>query len=201
MEYPADGQTSVARVERAQLCDYLDEVGPDRATLCEGWTTHHLVAHLAIREGGVVEQARSRLLGGGDRLVEDAVQTRDFAALVRQVREGPPRLTLYGMPGADRLLNTLEFLIHHEDARRGEDGWEPRVLPTWAEDVVWAQVVKTARLASLRSKRSLTLHRSDTGEEQTVSRGSGDRLVAGLPSELALYVSGRKRAARVTWTR
>jgi uncharacterized protein (TIGR03085 family) len=198
---PVDGQRSIAQVERAMLCDYLDEVGPRRATLCDGWTTHHLVAHLAIREGSVVEQARNAMPGGGDRLVEEAVRTRDFAALVRQVRQGPSRLTLYGLPGADRLLNTLEFLIHHEDARRGEDGWEARELPTWVEDVVWGQVVKTAKLAMLRRKRSLTLLRSDNGEEAVVSHGPGDRLVVGLPSELALYVSGRKSAARVTWTR
>jgi uncharacterized protein (TIGR03085 family) len=192
---------SVAQLERAALCDLLEEVGPDRMTLCEGWTTHHLVAHLAIREGSLVEQVRNAAPGGGDRLVEEAVRTRDFAALVSQVRSGPPRLTLYGLPGADRLLNSLEFLIHHEDARRGEGEWEPRDLPGWVEDVVWAQVVKTTKLASLRSKRRLTLLRSDTEEEAVVSRGSGDRLIAGRPSELALYVSGRKRAARVVRTR
>jgi uncharacterized protein (TIGR03085 family) len=191
---------SVAQLERAALCDFLDDVGPDRMTLCEGWSTHHLVAHLAIREGGIVEQVRNAVPGGGDRLVEDAVRTRDFAALVSQVRSGPSRLTLYGLPGADRVLNTLEFLIHHEDARRGEGEWEPRDLPAWVEDVVWAQVVKTAKLASLRSKHRLTLLRAETGEEAVVSRGSGDRLIAGRPSELALYVSGRKRAARVVRT-
>jgi uncharacterized protein (TIGR03085 family) len=192
-----DGQPSIAQLERALLCDFLDDVGPDRATLCEGWTTHHLVAHLAIREGSVVEQVRNAVPGRGDTLVEDAVRTRDFADLVRQVRQGPPRLSVYGLPGADRVLNTLEFLIHHEDARRGEEGWQPRQLPTWVEDVIWRQVVKTAKLASLRSSRRLTLLRSDTGDEAVVSRGSGERLLAGPPSELALYVSGRRGAARI----
>jgi uncharacterized protein (TIGR03085 family) len=192
-----DGQRSIAQVERALLCDLLDHVGPDRATLCDGWTTHHLVAHLAIREGSVVEQVRNALPGRGDAMVEEAVRTRDFTALVQQVRGGPPRLSLYGLPKADGVLNTLEFLIHHEDARRGEDGWQPRQLPRWVEDVVWGQVVKTAKLASLRSKRQLTLLRSDTGEEAVVSGGAGERLLAGPPSELALYVSGRKHAARV----
>jgi uncharacterized protein (TIGR03085 family) len=194
------GMPSVAQLERAALCDYLEAVGPSRATLCEGWTTHHLVAHLAIREGSVGEQVR-HAMRDGDRLVDEAVQSRDFGELVRQVRQGPPRLSLYGLPRADRVLNTLEFLIHHEDARRGEDGWEPRDLPTWVEDVVWRQVVTTAKLASLRDRRRLTLMRSDSGEEAVVSRGSGDRLLAGLPSELALYVAGRKRAARVVRTR
>jgi uncharacterized protein (TIGR03085 family) len=194
---PGDGQRSIAQVERALLCDFLDAAGPNQGTLCEGWTTHHLVAHLAIREGSVVEQVRNAVPGRGDALVEEAVRTRSFADLVRRVRKGPPRLSLYGLPKADRILNTLEFLIHHEDARRGADGWQPRQLPTWVEDVVWSQVVTSTKLASLRSKRQLTLLRSDTGDEAVVSRGSGDRVVAGPPSELALYVSGRKRAARV----
>jgi uncharacterized protein (TIGR03085 family) len=191
---------TVAQRERAQLCDFLDDVGPDRATLCDGWTTHHLVAHLAIRERGL-DQLRNVVPGRGDRLVEAAVRTRDFGALVDQVRSGPPRLSFFGLPGADRALNTLEFLIHHEDARRGEDGWRPRDLPTWVEDAVWGQVVKTARLASLRGKQRLTLVRADTGQEATVSRGAGDRVLGGLPSELALYVSGRRQAARIVQTR
>jgi uncharacterized protein (TIGR03085 family) len=194
------GEGSVAQRERAQLCDYLDEVGPGRATLCEGWTTHHLVAHLAIREGSLREQVR-HATHDSDTLVEEAVATRDFSTLVDKVRHGPPRLSVYGLPGADALLNTLEYLIHHEDARRGEVGWLPRELPTRVEDTVWGQVVKTAKLASLRDKRRLTLRRSDTDDEAVVSRGSGDRLVAGLPSELALYISGRRGAARVVHTR
>ncbi|MEV4089519.1 maleylpyruvate isomerase N-terminal domain-containing protein, partial [Nonomuraea fuscirosea] len=39
-----------ARGERAALCDLLDRLGPDEPTLCAGWTTADLAAHLAIRE-------------------------------------------------------------------------------------------------------------------------------------------------------
>src|SRR5262245_9679824 len=42
--------TSFYRRERAALCDLLDRVGPDRPTLCEGWTTNDLAAHLWVRE-------------------------------------------------------------------------------------------------------------------------------------------------------
>jgi uncharacterized protein (TIGR03085 family) len=189
---------SIAQTERALLCDLLDEVGPSQATLCEGWTTHHLAAHLAIREGSVVEQVRRVMPGGaGDRMVEVAVRTRPFTALVEQVRGGPPRLSPFGVPGADRLLNTLEFLIHHEDVRRGEDGWVPRDLPPWVQDTVWGHVVKAARIAMVRSRRSLTLRRLDTGDAAAVAKGSGSRVVTGLPSELALYMSGRRQAAVV----
>ena len=36
--------------ERAALCDALLEAGPDAPTLCEGWTTHDLAAHVWVRE-------------------------------------------------------------------------------------------------------------------------------------------------------
>ena len=41
---------SVASDERAALCDLLDELGPDQPTLCEGWQTRDLAAHLVVRE-------------------------------------------------------------------------------------------------------------------------------------------------------
>lgn len=41
---------SVAQRERAALVDTMREVGPDAPTLCEGWTTRDLAAHLVIRE-------------------------------------------------------------------------------------------------------------------------------------------------------
>jgi uncharacterized protein (TIGR03085 family) len=40
----------LAQLERSRLCDLFLEVGPDQPTLCEGWTTADLAAHLVIRE-------------------------------------------------------------------------------------------------------------------------------------------------------
>ena len=36
--------------ERHELSDLLDQLGPDQPTLCEGWTTADLAAHLVVRE-------------------------------------------------------------------------------------------------------------------------------------------------------
>jgi len=41
---------SLATAERAAICDTFDELGPDRATLCAGWNTADLLAHLLVRE-------------------------------------------------------------------------------------------------------------------------------------------------------
>ena len=41
---------SLASRERAALSDDLLRIGPDRPTLCEGWKTRDLLAHLLVRE-------------------------------------------------------------------------------------------------------------------------------------------------------
>jgi uncharacterized protein (TIGR03083 family) len=40
---------TLAQEERNELCDLMLETGPDAPTLCEGWTTRDLAAHLVIR--------------------------------------------------------------------------------------------------------------------------------------------------------
>lgn len=42
--------TAFARSERLALCETLRAVGPDAPTLCEGWLTRDLAAHLVLRE-------------------------------------------------------------------------------------------------------------------------------------------------------
>lgn len=37
-------------IEREQLCDLLDGLGPDAPTILDVWTTHDLAAHLVLRE-------------------------------------------------------------------------------------------------------------------------------------------------------
>src|SRR4029077_13758842 len=41
---------SIVQRERAALVEILRAVGPDAPTLCEGWTTRDLTAHLVVRE-------------------------------------------------------------------------------------------------------------------------------------------------------
>ena len=42
--------TNYARIERKQLADLLTSTGPDAPTLCEGWTTRDLAAHIVVRD-------------------------------------------------------------------------------------------------------------------------------------------------------
>ena len=44
------GEMSIAQRERSALIEIMRAVGPDAPTLCEGWTTRDLAAHLVVRE-------------------------------------------------------------------------------------------------------------------------------------------------------
>jgi uncharacterized protein (TIGR03085 family) len=189
---------ALSKVERALLCDLFDELGAAAPTLCEGWDTHHLVAHLRGRESGnplrVVASAVPRI---GDRSVDHIVARHDYSALVREVRDGPPRLSLYRAPRLEPLLNSLEYFIHHEDVRRAQPGWTPRDLPRWAEDQIWGRTLGFAKLTARRAPTGVVLQRSDTGRADRASTGDESVTVRGLPSEIALHLSGRAASSRV----
>lgn len=193
----------VSMVERAILCDLLDELGPHEPTLCEGWTTHHLAAHLKVREGSPLDQIQSIIPGRGDTYVASVVRSTPFEALVSAVRSGPQGLTVTRLPRVDPLVNTLELFIHHEDVRRAASQWESRLLPAWAEDQIWGRLTGAAKLILRRKPGGVVLERSDhdartdSGTRATVSKGDNPVVLRGVPSQLALYVSGRQGVARV----
>lgn len=117
---------SLTAVERLALCDLFEELGPDATTLCEGWTTEDLAAHLVVRENDPLA-APGILLGGvAGRLTERAMERargRGYHWMIDRLRGGPPwgpmRLAV-----VDR-SNLMEWFVHHEDARRA-NGRPPR---------------------------------------------------------------------------
>jgi hypothetical protein len=46
----------------------------------------------------------------------DSLGRQDFGVLVE--RFGNPRPLPFAVPGVEQVMNTLEFLVHHEDLRR-----------------------------------------------------------------------------------
>lgn len=117
--------TSFARAERLALADTLLAAGPDAPTLCDGWATRDLAAHLVLRErrpdaaAGILITAVQR----HTKQVQDRLAAGDYAALVGKVR----RPALWVRPAfADEAVNITEFLVHHEDVRRAAPGWTPR---------------------------------------------------------------------------
>jgi len=120
-----------SRQERLALCALLEDTGPDAPTLCAGWTTGDLAAHLVLRERR--PDAAAGVLGGPLAWHTARVQRRirernTFSDLIQSIRTGPPRLSPMALPGMDERANTVEYFVHHEDVRRAVPGWEPRDL-------------------------------------------------------------------------
>lgn len=184
----------VARTERRDLCDLLIEVGPDAPTLCEGWLTRDLAAHLVVRESrpdaavGIVVPA----LSGYTASVQAKVDRRPWVDLVRDVRTGPPIYSPFRLPGVQGLVNPVEYVIHHEDVRRARPGWEPRHLLPAEQDFLWSRVARMARLLARSSPVGVVLRRSDTGETIVARPGEPSVVLTGEPLELLLRLYGRR---------
>ena len=191
--------TSTADTERVALCDLLDELGPDAPTLCEGWTTRDLATHLYVRDRDPKAWAGisiGRLHGLADQAMA-ARADRPYPEIVADVRAGAPKWSPMGLPGAKDLVNLLEFVIHHEDVRRAQQGWGPRALPSTLADSVWRAVRLGARATLRRAPDGVVLRRAGTDSSVVTKKAPLTVTVVGDPVELALFTSGRQRAARV----
>ena len=107
-------------VERAQLSDLFDELGPEAPTLLDPWTTRDLAAHLVLREHDYPAGTGLVLPGAWGRFAErrrTALALRDFAGLIATIRSGPPP-GFFRIGWVRRFPNLNEFFVHHEDVRR-----------------------------------------------------------------------------------
>ncbi|GAA0803794.1 TIGR03085 family metal-binding protein [Spirilliplanes yamanashiensis] len=187
-----------ARDERRALADLFAETGPDRPTLCEGWTTRDLAAHLVVRDrrpdsaAGLLVPA---LQAHGER-VRLGVAARPWAEVIELVRT-PPWWSPVSNPLVEPLTNTTEFFVHHEDVRRGEPGWQPRALEPAFRETLWKQLKQTARLALRKAPARITLVAPGLGETVAGPEGRPPATLTGEPGELLLFLTGRQRAARV----
>jgi len=135
--------------ERSALVEALTAAGPDAPTLCEGWRSRHLAAHVIIRESapllaaGVVVPA---LAGRTERAIEDlaadGADASGYADLVAKLAAGPPRWSPLGWAGDS--ANLLEFFVHTEDVRRGAGLDTPRELAADHTLALWQRLVRAA---------------------------------------------------------
>ncbi len=174
------------------LCDLFVERGPDAPTLCEGWVTADLAAHLVARERrpdsgpGLVWPPLAAHTDKVRRAIRDRTPWEE---LVQTVRKGPPRL----LRPFDGPMNTVEFFIHVEDVRRAQNGWEPRAISSELADALWARVGP----GGMAKKVPATIVITSPGRADKQG-GSGPRLtLVGDPGELVLFGAGRQGAARV----
>jgi len=193
---------SYSRDERLALCTLLDKTGPDAPTLCEGWNTGDLAAHLVLRErrpdaaAGVVG---GPLAGYTARVQQRLKERIPFPDLVRMIRSGPPLLSVMALPGVDERANPVEFFVHHEDVRRAAPGWEPRELSGGESDMLWHRL-RMARFMLRKSPVGVELARDDAegpAYRITAKNATPAVTVVGSPAELTMWVMGRRSAARV----
>jgi uncharacterized protein (TIGR03085 family) len=121
---------------------------------------------------------------------------RPYDELITMVRDGAPRWSAFGWSPVDRLLNTTEYFVHHEDVRRAQPGWVPRELPPAVQDALWKSVQGRSRLAFRKLGCGIELRRPDG--TALVARDQEPRVtLTGEPAELLLYVFGRRDHAQV----
>jgi uncharacterized protein (TIGR03085 family) len=194
-------------------------LGPDAPTLCEGWATRHLAAHLVVRERqplGAVGILVRPLAHRHDEAIESTLARHSYDAIVDRVEAGPPP---WWCP-VDRLVNLVEFVVHHEDARRGGSTWEPRPPAELAtlDVAIWRFLRRAGRLYGHRLPdvvMELRIPPADgavgeaavgsvrgaggvfAGPPITLGRRGPQVVAEGRPVELLLFLNGRQRAARV----
>ncbi|MFE9029859.1 TIGR03085 family metal-binding protein [Streptomyces iakyrus] len=187
-----------AKRERLLLADLLETAGPDAPTLCEGWTTRDLAAHVVVRErrpdaagGMLIKQLAPRL----DKVMAEYTD-KPYEELIQLIRTGPPRFSPFSLKPVDEASNIIEFYVHTEDVRRAQPDWSPRDLDPVFQDALWSRLERTARLMGRGAPTGLVLRRPD-GQTAVAHRGTPVVTVTGEPSELVLFSYGRQSAAKV----
>jgi uncharacterized protein (TIGR03085 family) len=188
--------TRFAAVERDALADLLTELGPDAPTLCEGWTTRDLAAHLVVRATRADAAAGIMIkpLAGYLARVQARAAEQDWSALVAKVRRRPG-WAVFG----EEAVNQAEYYVHHEDVRRAQPGWQPRELPAELQAAMWGRLGFQAKLAFRRMPANIKITSPGYGT-LTAGRGGPEVELTGPPSELVLFLMGRQRHANVELT-
>ena len=174
---------------------------PNAPTLCAGWTSRDLCAHLVQREHAILrnvwDQVTTKVPGEERfmrRLVDDAATPEGYAALVDTFAAGPSRRSLMGR--FDEALNLVEYVIHHEDLRRGSGPVPPRDLPADELDEIWRRARPILKRAYRKAPVGVELAPYG-GVVIPVRRGPSTVTLAGSPLELLLHAFGRRSAADV----
>ena len=189
---------SFAQRERQQLCLLFDRLGPSAPTLCEGWLTKDLLAHLVLREGhpaalGIAVKPLARWQNH----VQENLTAQPFPDLVDRLRDGPPWFSPLHPRKVDAAVNSLELFVHHEDVRRAQPTWQPRSLSDRDQNRLWRALQARGKYFVRNSPVGVTLDDS-SGDELTIRERPVAVTLTGEPAELVLYLHGRQDHANVS---
>lgn len=190
---------------REVLAETLLAAGPDAATLCEGWTTRELAAHLYLREhrpalgvGMVVKKFAAVTERATFETAERAGSPAGYTALVKRFVAGPPALSPMRIPMVDRSANLIEYFVHTEDIRRATSRWAPRALDDEYADALWDDLIKRAAIMYRGADVGIVLVRPN-GPRHVAKRAPVSVAIVGEPGELIMHAHGRRAQALVTF--
>ncbi len=183
---------TLAQSQRTQLLDLFLELGPFAPTLCEGWKTQDLVAHLWIREHkpqAMLGMFSEKFEDMTERIQINALHTHGFVTLVDKLRK--PSLMMRPM---DSLINGAEYFIHHMDVLRANDR-DQEISDRDEETLRTPLKMFASKTAKAYGDRVVV----DTNDGKKLELGQGTRPVhlIGKPSEVLLFVAGRTDNAKV----
>ena len=190
--------TSWAAHERAALVDALTELGPDAPTLCEGWLTKDMAAHVYVREHrpdaalGVLPLGP--LSAYTERVMKSVLEAQGYDGLLLKLRRPAPIVRALHV---DEAINTVEFFVHTEDVRR-PNKMPLREMPEEFERKIWRRVSQQGRMSFRRAGARVRLVPT-VGEPAEFGKGPLVE-VHGKPSELLLLAFNRKADAKVEYT-
>ncbi len=184
-----------AHAEREALADLFLRVGPDAPTLCEGWRTSDLAAHLVLRErrpDAAIGIVAGPLADYTERVQQQIHDSHAWPDLVRLVRTGPPFL----LRPLDGTINTVEYFVHHEDVLRASPDWTPRTLDPSLEQALWRKFRLLGRSVFRGAPVGVVLRSPGYGEYRP-RPGTPAVTVTGPPGEVVLFSVGRRATAAV----
>jgi uncharacterized protein (TIGR03085 family) len=123
--------------------------------------------------------------------MQSVLRVHGYDEIVQRLRTVAPIVRIAHL---DEAINTVEFFVHTEDARR-PNGLPPRDMPEEFERKIWGRLSKQGRMSFRRVKARVRLVPT-VGEP--VEFGTGETVeVRGRPSELLLLAYNRKADAKV----
>jgi uncharacterized protein (TIGR03085 family) len=178
--------------ERAGICDSFASLGPDVPTLCEGWTTRDLLAHLLVRErrpdaaGGILIGALAKRT---ERVMADVARA-PYEDMIAQFRNGPPLWSPFALPLLGDKANLAEFFVHHEDILRAQPGWTIADRRQVGDAELGGLLKMMGRVLYRKSPVGVVL-RSAGQPDIVAKKGTPSVVVVGEPTEIVLHGYGR----------